>query len=190
VLQCIAVCCSVLQSVRHELGYDWLSYQRLPVNLLTVSITVQHTMHHTLQHIATLHQRCLRMCTPLPVSNTMQYTVYCITLQHNATHSILHENLCTLALFQHTATRCNTMQHAATNYNTQDHSEILPKNPPLPLSNTLQHAATQKRTAPHCKLAEESEHPFLCPTLSMPSTTTRGCRLAAPSRSLPGFSYL
>jgi hypothetical protein len=153
VLRCVAVCCSVLQSVRHELGYDWLSYQRLPVNLLTVSITVQHTLHHTLQHTAIIHQRCLRMCTPVPFSNTMQYTVYCSTLQHNATHSILHENLCTLALFQHTATRCNTLQQTTTHRTTVQYCLRIHPCPYPTRCNMLQHAAIQKCTAPHCKLA-------------------------------------
>jgi len=84
VLQCVAVCCSVLQALRCTSNQS-----SEPCEMAQYSHP-QHTATHCnpLQHTAV---HC----------NTLQYTAtHCSTLQHTATHC---------NTLQHTATHCNTL---------------------------------------------------------------------------------
>jgi len=101
VLQCVAVCCSVLQCVqpyKHKYMY-WFLFQRCggrrvqPVINLRFMNTATHC--NTLQHTATHCNTLQRTATPVINLRYMNTTTHCTTLQHTATH-------------------CNTLQHTAT----------------------------------------------------------------------------
>ena len=94
VLQCFAVCCSVLQYALQRVAVTRTSYAQMKCTTRHRygDLISQHTATHcnTLQHTAT---HC----------NTLQHTAkHCNTLQHPATQ-------CCNTL-QHTATHCNTLQ--------------------------------------------------------------------------------
>jgi len=111
---CVAVCCSLLQSV----AVCWSGETRVDPCSLDSIDTLQHTATHccTLQHTAT---HC----------NILQHTAtYCNTLQHTATHC---------NALQHTATHCSTLQHTATHCN----RALVPHQHTATLCSTLQRIA-------------------------------------------------
>jgi len=147
-LQCVAVCCSVLQCVavrgRVYVGYSTIS-----------SLNMLFKQHIQGQHTAT---HC----------NTLQHTTECNTLQHTATHcntlqpTATHCNMLFKQHIQgahcgvpyiHSATHCNTLPHTATHCNTLLNARHY---------NTLQHTATHcdtlQHTATHCNTLQHT-HP-------------------------------
>jgi len=101
VLQCVAVCCSVLQCKHLN--------SRVAHMIESCCIFEQGSSHlrphcNTLQHTAT---HC----------NTLQHTAtHCNTPQHTA-HTHMNKP-CRTSHMTHTATHCNTRQHTATHCNT------------------------------------------------------------------------
>jgi len=125
VLQCVAVCCSVLH--QSHLSRDWQT--RL----------MQHTATHcsTLQHTA-IHKK---------LTNEIDAT-HCNTLQHTATHCNTQEtdkrDWCNT--LQHTATHCNTLQYTR-DWQTrlvQLHTRHKCPMRPTPKTHTNQKSATKE----------------------------------------------
>ena len=86
-MQCVAVCCSVLQCVA-----VCRTAQSQTFYLTSFTTTHCNTLQHAAKH-----------------RTTLQHTAtHCNTLQHTAAHC---------NTLQHTATRCNTMQHKETHCN-------------------------------------------------------------------------
>ena len=98
-LQCVAVCCSLLQCVAASVD---VSVATRDVYTATHCNTLHHAASHcnTLQHSATL---CNTLQYTAKHRNTPQHTATpCNTLQHTATHRITP---------QHTTTHRNTLQY-------------------------------------------------------------------------------
>jgi len=126
VLQCVAVCCSVLKCVgqreledRNATHYSTLQqisicvyvymYVYIYVYVATPGICIYVATHcNTLQHTATHYNMHMYSIYPLPsatAGNLLQHTATnCRTLQHTATHC---------STLRYSATQCNTMQRTA-----------------------------------------------------------------------------
>jgi len=111
VLQCVAVCCSVLQCVeppQSPRGEPRAARQPFYIHCNTLQHTCNtHATHcNTLQHTTTTH-----------CNNTLQHIYYFI---YSATHM---QQTCNTH-----ATRCNTLQHTTTTHcnNTLQHIHIQP----------------------------------------------------------------
>ena len=160
-LQCVAVCCSVLQgndAIRHKIVYRKSLF--VSMKACMTSLTLQHTAAHcsTLQHTATHY-------------TTLHHTAtHCNTLQRTATQTMpclrqFHVSSCHVSgvkcqtwrrpifvyqdiTLQHTATHCNSLQHTATHctyFRISGH-------------HTATHGNTLQLTATHCN----SLHLFSC----------------------------
>ena len=124
-LQCVAVCCSVLLRVLFTRG-----------STLSPTIYLSDSVTHcnTLQHIAAACNTLQRSATPCD-----------ILLQHTTTHR---------HTLQNSATRCNTLlQHAATRSNARQHSATR-CNTPTTRTTALQ-ACVLQRVAACCSIFEE-----------------------------------
>jgi len=134
VVQCVAVCCNVLQCVqwvavwcsltsgsRSSIRAKFLSLAATHCNTLHCTATLCNTLQYsailcnTLQHAAT---RCNRKWNHLaaavvsgPKCNTLLQ--HCNTLHCNTPHC---------NTLQHTATNCNALQSTASHYNTLQHT--------------------------------------------------------------------
>jgi len=124
VLQCVSVCCSVLQCA----GIRQLRIFFLPNFTRSIEFAIWGQVWR---------MRCLQ---------TLQHTVAnCNTLQHTATHcNTLQHTETHCNTLQHTATHCNTMQHTSTHCNTPQHTVKHSKH-----CNTRQHTATHCNTLQH-----------------------------------------
>jgi len=170
VLQCVAVCCSVLQSNKS-------------CHLYEVDISHRHTMTGRFAAACCSVLQCAVCCSVLQcvavcctvlqcVAGVLQYVAgymwrngylygsphcsapfpFCRywwqflkvscnnTLQHTATHC---------NTLQHTATHCNTMQHNATHYPTLAVTSDNSRKSAATRCNTLQHTAKQCNTLPY-----------------------------------------
>ena len=106
VLQCVAVCCSVLQCCS------------------ACSVLQCCSAYRVLQCLSVSASLCLPMelLSTYMISSIVPRTAYCNTLQHTATHCNTLQHTANTAthynILQHAATRCDTLQHTAT------HTEI------------------------------------------------------------------
>jgi len=146
-VECVAVCCSVLQCVAVCCRL-WVRRWNMLHEMSHSNKTLQHTATHcnteivgeTVECVAVVealkrtYQPCTRRraathCNTLQHTathcNTLQHTAsHCITLQHISTHcNTLHEMSHSNKTLQHTATHCNTLQHTATHCNTLQHRD-------------------------------------------------------------------
>ena len=178
-LQCVAVCCSVLQcvAVRIESALQCVAVriesalQCVAVRISTCKYYSKHcnagrcvgsglvdiltaiqcnALDHMLQHTAT---RVLASCSLHELETGRQS--HCTTLQHTASLLIAHCNALQrtathCSTLQHTAAHCGTLQHTTTHYNTLQHTATH--------CNTLQHTATHcntlQHTATHCNMPQ------------------------------------
>jgi len=117
VLQCIAVCCSVLQVCCSVLQYVVVS-----CSVIAVCCSVCCSVLQCVAVCCSVLQRVAACCSVL------QYVAVCCSvvqsvavrvLQHvTHSHSSAHQRRRYWNTLQHTATRCNTLQHTATHCNT------------------------------------------------------------------------
>ena len=136
VLQCVAVCCSVLQCV-------------------AVCCSVLQCVAVCCSVLLRVAVCCIVLHTSLIRLLVFVCVCVCNTLQHTATHAAHCSTL------QHTATRCNTLQHAATHAmhcNTLQH-----------MQHTAKHCNTLPHTATHC-----NTHYLYTQAPNHPRTTRRG----------------
>jgi len=177
VLQCVAVCCSVLQCVAEHRTFlvmfpplhilaTLLPGMRCPppvaaqkvdvcVQRLVGSYTLQHTTTHcnTLQHDTV--RNILHPVAAQKVDVCVQRLAGRYTLQHTATH-------CNTNAAKHAATHwhtllhttthcCNTLQHTATHCNTNG-----ARTRPLALKHTATRCNTLQHTATHCNTLQHT----------------------------------
>ena len=128
VLQCVAVCCRMLQyievctSIRLSCSVSQQEnlFQRVPTTVLTISNTTKLTYEN-------IHQLQLPRPSPIiigawPISRLVLswcnllvcVATHCNTLQYTATHC---------NTLQHTAIHCNTLQYTATHCITRRHAK-------------------------------------------------------------------
>ena len=124
VLQCVAVCCSVLQggdAVRRDICVyiymcicDIYTYTHIMQICAYVYIyyTSVKTLHGCSELCCSVLQSVAVCCSEL---RTLRISTQRNTLQHTATHC---------NTLQHTATHCNTLQHTAPHGNTVQHSHV------------------------------------------------------------------
>ena len=149
-LQCAAVCCSVL----------------LTVDDSTKSMTFFLSLLSSLLFLLFLHLRLsffLFLSLILFLSYASKHSeinLFCISLthtqhvnltqQHQYTLATTHNSLQRCTTLQHTATTSNILQHTATHCNTLQHQYTLATTRnSLQRCNTLQHTATTSNTLQH-----------------------------------------
>ena len=106
---------------------------------------VYHGRHDSYRVTSNMTDLCLGHDSYICVcdmTHTSDMILYCITVQHTATHcNTLQHTATHRNTMQHAAAHCNTLQHAATHCNTLQHTAIH--------CNTLQHTATHCNTLQH-----------------------------------------
>jgi len=146
VLQCVAVCCSVLQCVAadfRECLVIWI-FENAISKILFI-IIVFRVCCSVLQCVAADFQECLVIVFWECTAAHCNITTRCNTLQHTATHC---------NTLQHTATHCTTLQHTATHCNIRQHTgNTIINKEPLRIY-TATHCNTLQRTATHCNTLE------------------------------------
>ena len=134
VLQCVAVCCSVLQCVESSIKWS-KSESSVALSGVRVSVALEQSsllLYSTLQHTAT---HC----------NTLQHTA---TDTHVADVALEQSSLLLCNTPQHTTTHCNTLQHTATNTHVAD---VALEQSSLPPYCTLRSVALTRRGTVYLK---------------------------------------
>jgi len=175
VLQCVAVCCSVLQSCV-VVSYKTSRLQEFPETIEVLCCSVLQCVAvccSVLQCVAVCY--CAVYCAAVCCSVLQCVAVCCSVLQCVAVccrlqrfpesiempfperegcmyTQVLHHTATHCNTLQHTAAHCNTLQHTATHCNTLQHTATH--------CNTLQHTATHcntlHHTAPHCNTLQHA----------------------------------
>jgi len=111
VLQCAAVCCSVFQwhvtsSFSHSRCWCRRTQQRTKQKKTTIKTRLMLSLRRKRSHITATH------------CSTLQHTAaHCSTLLYTLQHTATHRNA-----WQHTATHCNALQRTATHCNKLQHT--------------------------------------------------------------------
>jgi len=166
-LQCVAVCCSVLQrwavccsacticnsrlQLQDNLAflvctwpvhvwYEWVMSLPTYCNILQHNATHCNTLQHTATHCNCMTNWRSSYAWGESPSDTNE-SCPCNTLQHTVTHGNTR---------QHTATRCNTLQHTATHCNCRTNWRVYAwtESPSDTNESCLQ------RTATHCNILQ------------------------------------
>jgi len=151
-LQCLAVCCSVLQQrlymtslstcgVNRSFTYCSVLQGIAVCCRVLQGVTVRCRNYNTLQQTATHCNMDYRhVSSSFFLGGGLRHMSMCLwyrgrALQHTAAHcSALQHTAVLCSTMQHTETHCSTLQHTAAHCNTLQHTATH--------CNTLQHAAT------------------------------------------------